>query len=61
MAESFNQYGINPWIYYKRFHQHIEHINKSGVYKALTDARAVEVLDKSIEKLMGIISILLMK
>ena len=40
LEESLNKCGINPWGDDERFHQHIYHLNESGMYKVTTDTHA---------------------
>ena len=61
IAESFNICGINPWGDTKHFHQNLDQLNESGMYKDITDAHVSEVLDKRIEQQMEVIINLLTK
>ena len=61
IAKSFNKCGINPWGDANRFHQHIDQINESVMYKALTNSYAENVLDKITKKQMGFIRNILTK
>ena len=48
IAESFNKCGLNPWGDDTCFLKHLDKLNESGMYKALTEAHAAEILERRI-------------
>ena len=49
IAESFNKCGLNPWGDDSCFLKHLDQVNESGMYKALTEAHTAEVLEKRVK------------
>ena len=46
IADSFHKCGLNPWGDDDCFLKHLDQLNESGMYKALTEAHTAEVLEK---------------
>jgi len=50
IAESFNKCALNPWGDDTCFLKHLDKLNESGMYKALTEAHVAEVLERRVKE-----------